>query len=109
MAGRRHHHTRHRHHTDAATTRDTAAYPGARHSDRFEITPDIRVLPAYWRGNASAVHRELVARAHTATKSGTPTGRPRLTTVPPVSRRRWACTEMLSGDSLVPWFLDSFT
>lgn len=34
--------------------------------DRFEVTPEVRVLLAYWRGNASAVHRQLVARAKTA-------------------------------------------
>ncbi|WP_406292896.1 transposase family protein [Embleya sp. NBC_00888] len=50
---------------DATTTPDTATHPGARRSDRFEITPPIRVLLAYWHGNASAVHRELVARATT--------------------------------------------
>jgi putative transposase len=59
---------------DATTTPATATHPGARHGDRFEITPDIRVLPAYWRGNASAVHRELLARARTATSPGTTAG-----------------------------------
>lgn len=34
--------------------------------DRFEVTSEVRVLLAYWRGNASAVHRQLVARARTA-------------------------------------------
>ncbi|MCB5177915.1 hypothetical protein [Streptomyces antimicrobicus] len=34
--------------------------------DRFEVTSQVRVLLAYWRGNASAVHRQLVARAKTA-------------------------------------------
>lgn len=34
--------------------------------DRFEVTPEVRVLLAYWRGNASAVHRQLVARAKSA-------------------------------------------
>lgn len=48
------------------TTPATAAAPGARHSDRFEITPELRVLLAYWHGNASAVHRELLARARQA-------------------------------------------
>ncbi|MFJ8747466.1 Mu transposase C-terminal domain-containing protein [Embleya sp. NPDC127516] len=61
---------------DATTTPVTAASPGARRGDRFEITPDIRVLLAYWRGNASAVHRELVARARATTRSGTPVGDP---------------------------------
>ncbi|MFE3206350.1 helix-turn-helix domain-containing protein [Embleya sp. NPDC059237] len=68
---------------DATTTPATAASPGARRSDRFEITPDIRVLPAYWRGNASAVHRELVARARTATGPGTPAGDPAAPASPP--------------------------
>ncbi|MEV6027783.1 Mu transposase C-terminal domain-containing protein [Streptomyces sp. NPDC052036] len=49
----------------AAAQPETAARPGARHSDRFEITDEVRVLLAYWHGNASAVHRELVARART--------------------------------------------
>ncbi|MEV7522584.1 transposase [Streptomyces sp. NPDC091371] len=40
--------------------------PGERPVDRFEVTLDVRVLLAYWRGNASAVHRQLVARARTA-------------------------------------------
>ncbi|MFJ8746174.1 Mu transposase C-terminal domain-containing protein [Embleya sp. NPDC127516] len=52
---------------DATTT---PAHPGARGDDRFEITPDIRVLLAYWRGNASAVHRELVTRARTGARPG---------------------------------------
>ncbi|WP_373685332.1 Mu transposase C-terminal domain-containing protein [Streptomyces lunaelactis] len=39
------------------------ARPGARSGDRFEVTAEVRVLLAYWRGNASAVHRQLVARA----------------------------------------------
>ncbi|MET9701297.1 hypothetical protein ABZY31_30915 [Streptomyces sp. NPDC006529] len=34
--------------------------------DRFEVTPEVRVLLAYWRGNASAVHRQLVVRARAA-------------------------------------------
>lgn len=49
-----------------ATTTPATAAPGARHSDRFEITPELRVLLAYWHGNASAVHRELLARARQA-------------------------------------------
>ncbi|MGW3747005.1 transposase [Streptomyces sp. NPDC005146] len=40
-----------------------AAHPGARHTGRFEITTEIRVLLAYWHGNASAVHRQLMERA----------------------------------------------
>lgn len=43
-----------------------AARPGHRPVDRFEVTAEVRVLLAYWRGNASAVHRQLVARAKTA-------------------------------------------
>ncbi|MGW2651874.1 transposase [Streptomyces sp. NPDC001393] len=43
-----------------------AAGPGARSVNRFEITAEIRVLLAYWRGNASAVHRQLVVRARAA-------------------------------------------
>ncbi|GGP01262.1 hypothetical protein [Wenjunlia tyrosinilytica] len=42
------------------------ARPGARSGDRFEATADVRVLLAYWKGNASAVHRQLVARARAA-------------------------------------------
>ncbi|MEW2418898.1 hypothetical protein AB0953_35240 [Streptomyces sp. NPDC046866] len=34
--------------------------------DRFEVTSEVRVLLAYWRGNASAVHRQLVVRAGVA-------------------------------------------
>ncbi|WP_443059401.1 Mu transposase C-terminal domain-containing protein [Streptomyces sp. NBC_00435] len=45
---------------------DAGARPGARSVDRFEVTPEVRVLLAYWRGNASAVHRQLVARARAA-------------------------------------------
>ncbi|MGE7439897.1 hypothetical protein [Kitasatospora sp. NPDC001175] len=51
---------------EATVAPETAERPGARDSDRFEITPQIRVLLAYWRGNASAVHRELLARADLA-------------------------------------------
>ncbi|MGW5347397.1 Mu transposase C-terminal domain-containing protein [Streptomyces sp. NPDC004050] len=43
-----------------------AARPGARTVDRFEVTSQVRVLLAYWRGNASAVHRQLVVRARAA-------------------------------------------
>ncbi|MBW5484424.1 Mu transposase C-terminal domain-containing protein [Streptomyces bambusae] len=42
------------------------AGPGVRSVDRFEVTSEVRVLLAYWRGNASAVHRQLVARARAA-------------------------------------------
>ncbi|WP_372404116.1 Mu transposase C-terminal domain-containing protein [Streptomyces luteireticuli] len=51
---------------DATTMPESTAYPGARRADRFEITPEIRVLLAYWHGNASAVHRELLAHAKAA-------------------------------------------
>ncbi|WP_435811681.1 Mu transposase C-terminal domain-containing protein [Streptomyces virginiae] len=44
----------------------TADRPGERPADRFEVTPQVRVLLAYWRGNSSAVHRQLVARARAA-------------------------------------------
>ncbi|MBC9715721.1 transposase [Streptomyces sp. TRM66268-LWL] len=59
---------------DATTAPETAARPGARHSDRFEVTPEVRVLLAYWHGNASAVHRELVARAGTAAQANAADG-----------------------------------
>ncbi|TXS66005.1 hypothetical protein EAO76_36595 [Streptomyces sp. sk2.1] len=51
---------------EATTTPATAAAPGARRTGRFEITPELRVLLAYWHGNASAVHRELLDRARQA-------------------------------------------
>ncbi|MFI1524866.1 Mu transposase C-terminal domain-containing protein [Kitasatospora cineracea] len=51
---------------EATTTPAAADDPGAHRTDRFEVTPEIRVLLAYWRGNASAVHRELLARARAA-------------------------------------------
>ncbi|MFE9890712.1 hypothetical protein [Streptomyces scopuliridis] len=57
---------------DATTTPATTASPGARRATRFEITPELRVLLAYWHGNASAVHRELVARAHTTPTTPAP-------------------------------------
>ncbi|NGN67610.1 transposase [Streptomyces sp. A7024] len=53
----------------ATSTPETAASPGARHTSRFEITPEIRVLLAYWHGNASAVHRELAARVRAAAEA----------------------------------------
>ncbi|WP_035791320.1 hypothetical protein [Kitasatospora mediocidica] len=59
---------------DATATPATADEPGARHPDRFEITPQLRVLLAYWRGNASAVHRELLARARAAAACGSAPG-----------------------------------
>ncbi|MFF4534495.1 Mu transposase C-terminal domain-containing protein [Streptomyces sp. NPDC001407] len=51
---------------DASADPATAVSPGARRATRFEITPELRVLLAYWHGNASAVHRELLARARQA-------------------------------------------
>ncbi|WP_162002667.1 DDE-type integrase/transposase/recombinase [Streptomyces sp. CB01881] len=59
---------------DATTAPATADDPGARRADRFEITAEVRVLLAYWRGNASAVHRELVARASAAAVFDTAAG-----------------------------------
>lgn len=51
----------------AAAERDesAAAEPGARaqSKDRFSVTPEVRRLLALWKGNVSAVHRELTARA----------------------------------------------
>ncbi|MGW1362165.1 helix-turn-helix domain-containing protein [Streptomyces chartreusis] len=51
---------------DASRDPATAARPGARRGDRFEITPPVRVLLAYWRGNASMAHRQLAAHAASA-------------------------------------------
>ncbi|MEW2343443.1 MULTISPECIES: integrase catalytic domain-containing protein [Streptomyces] len=48
---------------EASQSPAAAAHPGARHTGRFEITAEIRVLLAYWHGNASAVHRQLMERA----------------------------------------------
>ncbi|MFF5483461.1 Mu transposase C-terminal domain-containing protein [Streptomyces sp. NPDC012935] len=48
---------------EASQSPAAAAHPGARHTSRFEITAEIRVLLAYWHGNASAVHRQLMERA----------------------------------------------
>ncbi|MEU2133573.1 transposase family protein [Streptomyces sp. NPDC018352] len=53
---------------EATTTPATAA----RRTDRFEITSELRVLLAYWHGHASAVHRELLARARQAPTPATP-------------------------------------
>ncbi|MEU5347379.1 transposase family protein [Streptomyces sp. NPDC020766] len=51
----------------AAAERDesAAAEPGARAQsrDRFTVTSEVRRLPALWKGNVAAVHRELTARA----------------------------------------------
>ncbi|MGE6733704.1 transposase [Streptomyces sp. NPDC059900] len=51
---------------DASAEPGRTLSPGARRTLRFEITAEIRVLLAYWHGNASAVHRELIARARQA-------------------------------------------
>lgn len=59
---------------EATTVPETAEHPGARRTDRFEVTPEVRVLLAYWHGNASAVHRELVARAGTAAQANAADG-----------------------------------
>ncbi|MGW7261774.1 transposase [Streptomyces sp. NPDC054834] len=50
----------------AAADPSAAAHPGARSGERFEVTAEVRVLLTYWHGNASAVHRQLVARARAA-------------------------------------------
>lgn len=55
---------------EASQSPAAAAHPGARHTSRFEITAEIRVLLAYWHGNASAVHRQLMERA--AAEAGGP-------------------------------------
>ncbi|WP_435972217.1 hypothetical protein [Streptomyces sp. Qhu_M48] len=72
---------------DATTTPATAQRPGARPTDRFEITPQIRVLLAYWHGNASAVHRDLAARARAATTPPTHPERTTPTSTPPPSSK----------------------
>ncbi len=59
---------------DASADPAVAVSPGARRTTRFGITPEIRVLLAYWHGNASAVHRELVARAIPAPPTPPDTG-----------------------------------
>lgn len=48
---------------EASASPAKAQAPGERGNIRFEITGQLRVLLAYWHGNVSAVHRELVARA----------------------------------------------
>ncbi|MFJ5534109.1 Mu transposase C-terminal domain-containing protein [Streptomyces sp. NPDC093261] len=55
---------------EASQSPAAAAHPGAHHTSRFEITAEIRVLLAYWHGNASAVHRQLMERA--AAEAGGP-------------------------------------
>ncbi|MFI6986681.1 hypothetical protein ACIBSV_50225 [Embleya sp. NPDC050154] len=57
--------------TEASHSPEAAAAPGTRRGTRFEVTPQLRVLLAYWHGNVSAVHRELLARAHTDTTTST--------------------------------------
>jgi putative transposase len=51
----------------AAAERDEAAAdePGARAQtrNRFTVTPEVRSLLALWKGDVTAVHRELTARA----------------------------------------------
>jgi len=59
---------------DATVTPESAVHPGARRAERFEITAEIRVLLAYWHGNASAVHREFLARARAAAEPTEETG-----------------------------------
>lgn len=48
-----------------AVAESAAAEPGARaqSKDRFTVTPEVRRLLAFWKGNVAAVHRELTARA----------------------------------------------
>ena len=90
VAGRCHHHTRHR-----RTPRRPPRRPVRDHPERSGC------CSAYWHGNASAVHRELVARARRPPDRGhagraTPP-RARLTAAPPgsaasqVVRRRPLC------------------
>ncbi|AWT40912.1 hypothetical protein HXP45_37065 [Streptomyces actuosus] len=55
---------------EASRSPRAALRPGERSGDRFEITREIRVLLAYWHGNASAVHHQLVARAQSGTHGG---------------------------------------
>ncbi|WP_437026070.1 Mu transposase C-terminal domain-containing protein [Streptomyces bungoensis] len=55
---------------EASRSPRAAIRPGQRSGGRFEITGEIRVLLAYWHGNASAVHRQLVARAETGSRDG---------------------------------------
>lgn len=58
---------------EASRSPQAAIRPGERSGDRFEVTREIRVLLAYWHGNASAVHRQLVTRAQTGGHDGQPT------------------------------------
>ncbi|MFF7772507.1 hypothetical protein ACFZC7_39210 [Streptomyces massasporeus] len=58
---------------EASRSPQAVIRPGERSGDRFEITREIRVLLAYWHGNASAAHRQLVTRAQTGGHDGQPT------------------------------------
>lgn len=73
---------------EASRSPRAALCPGERSSDRFEITREIRVLLAYWHGNASAVHRRLVARAETGPHGtdGQPTPAPESAALPAGAR-----------------------
>ncbi|MFF7724900.1 Mu transposase C-terminal domain-containing protein [Streptomyces luteogriseus] len=66
---------------EASRSPRAAIRPGERGGGRFEITGEIRVLLAYWHGNASAVHRQLVARAENSSHAGPAT--PRGSVAPP--------------------------
>ncbi|MEU7260579.1 hypothetical protein AB0B21_32925 [Streptomyces rimosus] len=67
---------------EASRSLRDAIRPGERSGDRFEITGEIRVLLAYWHGNAIAVHRQLVARAETGGRDGQPTTTAESTALP---------------------------
>ncbi|MET7694971.1 Mu transposase C-terminal domain-containing protein [Streptomyces sp. NPDC005483] len=62
---------------EASRSPRAALRPGERGGGRFEVTGEIRVLLAYWHGNASAVHRQLVARAEDSSHDGQPATPPR--------------------------------
>jgi putative transposase len=61
---------------EASRSPRAALRPGERSGGRFEITGEIRVLLAYWHGNASAVHRQLAAQAETGSREGQPAAAP---------------------------------
>ncbi|MFE0678662.1 Mu transposase C-terminal domain-containing protein [Streptomyces sp. NPDC058867] len=69
---------------EASLSPGAALRPGERRSDRFEVTGEIRVLLAYWHGNASAVHRQLLARARAqaAARDGRPAQAPQCAASP---------------------------
>lgn len=71
---------------DAERDESAAACPGARSrvDARFTITPEVRGLPALWKGNVRAVHRELVLRA---ARQSPPAEAPSLTTLHRAIRR----------------------